>query len=404
VVIGTTTPLAGAFTTLNASGLITCTRTSSLCFFSNGATTSESYGAIVNGGGGLYFGVESSAGGIILGGTSAYAGVVGTFNNKPVEIVSNNAKVASFSSTGLAVTGTLSATGTFTQQGSGLSTGGYLAISSATNTDTVIKYGANTGSAPNLAFKNDANTQVMTLNSSGNLGIGNTAPTGNLHIGNGTTVAEQNLYVQSDSANRPYLRLWSGTSSKFELSIGSTADINSVNAIPIVFATTNIERMRIAAGGAVSVVGSLSKGSGSFLISHPLPELNETHNLVHSFIEGPQADLIYRGRVVLVAGKATINIDTAATMTEGTFELLCGDVQCFTSNETDWNHVRGSVEGNILTIECQDTASVATISWMVIGERKDQHMLDTEWTDDNGKVIVEPLKPIPLENTALEAK
>jgi hypothetical protein len=149
----------------------------------------------------------------------------------------------------------------------------------------------------------------------------------------------------------------------------------------------------------LQITGSLSKGSGSFLIPHPLPALNETHNLVHSFIEGPQADLIYRGRVSLVAGKATINIDTAATMTEGTFELLCGDVQCFTSNETDWNHVRGSVEGNILTIECQDTASVATISWMVIGERKDQHMLDTEWTDDNGKVIVEPLKPISLENT-----
>jgi hypothetical protein len=29
---------------------------------------------------------------------------------------------------------------------------------------------------------------------------------------------------------------------------------------------------------------------------------------------------------------------------------------------------------------------------MVIGERKDKHMYDTEWTDDNGKVIVEPLK------------
>jgi hypothetical protein len=84
-------------------------------------------------------------------------------------------------------------------------------------------------------------------------------------------------------------------------------------------------------------------------------------------------------------------------MSDGTFELLCRDVQCFTSNETDWNPVRGSVAGNLLTIECQDTASIATISWMVIGERQDKHMLDATWTDDNGKVIVEPLKPPVVE-------
>jgi hypothetical protein len=29
---------------------------------------------------------------------------------------------------------------------------------------------------------------------------------------------------------------------------------------------------------------------------------------------------------------------------------------------------------------------------MVIGERQDQHMLDTNWTDEHGKVILEPLK------------
>ena len=27
---------------------------------------------------------------------------------------------------------------------------------------------------------------------------------------------------------------------------------------------------------------------------------------------------------------------------------------------------------------------------MVIGERHDKHMFDTEWTDDEGRVIVEP--------------
>lgn len=144
-----------------------------------------------------------------------------------------------------------------------------------------------------------------------------------------------------------------------------------------------------------SVEGSFSKGSGSFKIPHPLPEKNETHNLVHSFVESPQANNIYRGKVTLVDGSATINLDTESTMTEGTFVLLNRDIHCFTSNESDWDAVRGSVSGNILTIECQNPSSTATVAWLVIGERHDQHMYDTGWTDENGKVIVEPLKPEP---------
>ena len=144
--------------------------------------------------------------------------------------------------------------------------------------------------------------------------------------------------------------------------------------------------------GNVSIVGALSKGSGSFRIDHPLPAKTETHHLVHSFIEGPQADLIYRGVVDLVDGTATVNIDTAGRMTEGTFAALCTNVSCFTSNESDWTAVKGSVTGNVLTITAQDNTSTATVSWMVVGERKDQHMIDTNWTDDTGRVITEPVK------------
>ena len=145
----------------------------------------------------------------------------------------------------------------------------------------------------------------------------------------------------------------------------------------------------------VSSSGALSKASGSFKIKHPLESKKDTHNLVHSFIEGPQADLIYRGVAVLENGTASINLDTAAGMTEGTFVLLNTNTSCFTSNESDWDAVKGSVSGNTLTISCQNTSSTATVSWLVIGERHDQHMIDTEWTDENGKVIVEPLKEQP---------
>ena len=149
--------------------------------------------------------------------------------------------------------------------------------------------------------------------------------------------------------------------------------------------------------GNATFSGSLSKGSGSFKIDHPLQSKKDTHHLVHSFVEAPQADNIYRGKVDLVDGSATVNIDSVAGMTEGTFVALNREVQCFTSNESDWDAVKGSVSGNILTISCQNNSSTATISWLVIGERKDKHMYDTDWTDENGKVIVEPEKVEEIE-------
>ena len=79
-------------------------------------------------------------------------------------------------------------------------------------------------------------------------------------------------------------------------------------------------------------------------------------------------DLIYRGKIDLVNGSATVNIDTKANMTDGTFVLLNRDVQCFTSNETGWTAVKGSVSGNILTITAENNSCTDTISWMVVGE------------------------------------
>jgi len=76
-------------------------------------------------------------------------------------------------------------------------------------------------------------------------------------------------------------------------------------------------------------------------------------------------------------------------MTNGTFVNLVNNVSCFTSNETSWDNVKGVVDGNILKIYCQNSSSTDTISWLVIGERCDEYMLNTDWTDDNGRVIQE---------------
>ena len=101
-------------------------------------------------------------------------------------------------------------------------------------------------------------------------------------------------------------------------------------------------------------------------------------------------DLIYRGKTTLVAGISTVNIDQKVGMTEGTFVLLNRDVQCFTTNETGWTSVKGSVTGNEITIIAQDDTCTDTISWMVVGERQDDTVRSLDMTDDEGNLIVEP--------------
>ena len=61
--------------------------------------------------------------------------------------------------------------------------------------------------------------------------------------------------------------------------------------IPVGTSIGAVERMRIDSAG-VSIAGALSKGSGSFDISHPDPEKikeNENYRLRHYFVETPSA-------------------------------------------------------------------------------------------------------------------
>ena len=149
--------------------------------------------------------------------------------------------------------------------------------------------------------------------------------------------------------------------------------------------TGGTERMTIASSGAVHVVGAFSKGSGSFDIAHPTK--GGDWRLRHSFIEGPQADLIYRGTVTLSGGTAAIDLDDASNMTDGTWEALCRDPWAMVASSG--NAVEWSLSGKTLTIT-SDTAD-AVCSWMVIGERQDDHMKgdDCPLCDDDGHFVTE---------------
>ena len=240
----------------------------------------------------------------------------------------------------------------------------------------------------NMGFQTNG-SERMRIDASGRLLHGTTSTTG--VAGTGVSIRSGVIGTNTTAA----LNLAGSGGDFFAVRFGGSGttllDIASASTRYVAFrAPAGPDICRFFANQSVQVIGSLSKGSGSFKVDHPLKP--ETHHLVHSFIEGPQADLIYRGKVSLVNGQATVNIDEAGRMSEGTFEALNCNVQCFTNNESGWTAVRGSVSGNILTIEAQDETCTDEISWMVIGERCDQHMIDTEWTDENGRVITEPEK------------
>ena len=258
---------------------------------------------------------------------------------------------------------------------------GNFRIGRAGTTDFSMNLSGQITDMPQLAQKLDI-TVAGTSNSSTGLEINSTgtnfeSDTGMIevtHAGSGTPTGGF------------FCKFNHGGSTKFSVKGTGLVDSVGVNTGDLNVQTSS------GGGGDADIEGTLSKGSGSFKISHPLDDKKDTHHLVHSFIEGPQADLIYRGKVALVSGSATINIDTHSTMTEGTFVVLCRDIQSFTTNETGWTAVKSSVSGNILTIQAQDSSCTDTISWMVVGERQDPTIYSSSMTDDEGRVIVEKLK------------
>jgi len=285
----------------------------------------------------------------------------------------------------------------------------YLVVNGANDGEMGILFGDDQDTADGwVRYDNDAremrfgagNNNRIFVDTFGRLGLGASPDTAKMVIYEGVTSLPWSVNSTTEfivaRAGTVGMTLYSSTNNDCRINFADTSGELSVGLINYEHDNNRFrhfvegsERLRLTTSGA-DVIGALTKSSGSFRIDHPLTP--DTHDLVHSFVEGPQADNIYRGRVTLVDGQATVNLDQAGRMTEGTFVALNGNVQCFTSNESGWTALRGRIEGNTLTIEAQDPTCTDEVSWLVIGERHDQHMIETNWTDENGRVITEPEK------------
>lgn len=150
----------------------------------------------------------------------------------------------------------------------------------------------------------------------------------------------------------------------------------------------------MSTGSNLYVAANLSKLTGTFDIPHPLhPGTNR--RLVHSFVEGPRCDLIYRGIARLQQGRCVVDLNKEcvhspeSVMEDGTFEALCANPQYYLQNMDGFDRVRATISGATLTIVCENPTSMDQISWMVVAERKDANVKKWERTNADGFLITE---------------
>ena len=164
--------------------------------------------------------------------------------------------------------------------------------------------------------------------------------------------------------------------------------INGVNGAELYIGPRNGSHtwnlVRIGSATTISLLGAVTKTTGTFDIAHP--SKGGDWRLRHSFIEGPNADNIYRGTTTISGSSATIDLDTVSGMTDGTWLAL--NTNPWSMVSSSGNAVTWSLSGKTLTINGPDGA---VCSWMVIGERHDEVMKSEKsiHTNSDGKIIVE---------------
>ncbi len=116
------------------------------------------------------------------------------------------------------------------------------------------------------------------------------------------------------------------------------------------------------------ITGSISKGSGTFVIDHPLDPENKL--LYHSFVESPDVKNIYDGIITLDEnGEAAVELPVYFEALNKDFRYQVKGV----SEPAPNLHIKEEVKDNRFAIA--GGPPHATVSWQVTGIRHDPYIL-----------------------------
>jgi hypothetical protein len=262
--IGTSSPAYK----LDVAGTINSSTSSAtgynLVFRTSGITTGRAQTVLTNTSGDLYTGIEGSTAGATLTGSAAYSAFVGTFTSNPFYLVSGGqirTTLDTSGNLGLGVTPSASNLptiesqyGLFVGQGqtnivaNGYYSSGYLYKTTAAAsryqqiTGAHYWYNAPSGTAGTaITF-----TQAMTLDASGNLGVGTTSPAFRLDVTDNS--AGQQGRFNSSSSNGTSIALTNTATNGRSYRIG-TNFVSGNGEFSIYDSTAGAERLRIDSAG-----------------------------------------------------------------------------------------------------------------------------------------------------------
>lgn len=211
-------------------------------------------------------------------------------------------------------------------------------------------------------IRTGGNQTRMTIDAAGYAGFGIATPSNPMQLAIDVSVTG----TLGSNAGGGNLRIGSGLANSMLFDPNSIQVVTS-SGFP---ATLELNQFggQVRAGANMHVVGTLSKGAGSFQIDHPLDPLNRF--LYHSFVESPDMMNVYNGNVITGEdGYATIDMPDW-------FEALNRDVryQLTVINEGDtgeflWAQVVRKMAGNRFTI--RTSRGGVEVSWQVTGIRQD---------------------------------